>query len=138
MLELILPAGVESQECFGEAPGGFLFPEEEQIIAHAVEARRREYATVPADRRRLGLNLKLASAQLVGGCCEVGHGAGDGAQVVIQQVAVDVVDGVASLVVAPVIDLASLPAPGFGLPGCLLLIITALRTTNRNARLNER
>ena len=46
MLELILPAGVESQECFGEPPGGVLFPEEEQIIARAVPARRREYATV--------------------------------------------------------------------------------------------
>jgi 4'-phosphopantetheinyl transferase EntD len=46
MLELILPAGVESQECFGEAPGGALFPEEEQIISNAVPARRRDYATV--------------------------------------------------------------------------------------------
>ena len=46
MLELILPAGVESQECFGAAPGGVLFPEEEQIIAHAVPARRREHAAV--------------------------------------------------------------------------------------------
>jgi 4'-phosphopantetheinyl transferase EntD len=46
MLNLILPAGVESQECFDEAPGGVLFPEEEQIIAHAVPARRRDYAAV--------------------------------------------------------------------------------------------
>jgi 4'-phosphopantetheinyl transferase EntD len=46
MLEMILPAEVESQECFGEPPGGFLFPEEEQIIARAVEVRRLEYATV--------------------------------------------------------------------------------------------
>ena len=46
MLELILPVGVESQECFGAAPGGVLFPEEEQIIARAVPARRRDYATV--------------------------------------------------------------------------------------------
>lgn len=46
MLGLILPAGVESQECFGEAPGGFLFPEEQQVIAHAVPTRRREYASV--------------------------------------------------------------------------------------------
>ena len=46
MLDLILPAGVEWEECFGEPPGGVLFPEEEQIIAHAVEVRRREYATV--------------------------------------------------------------------------------------------
>ena len=46
MLGMILPAGVESEERFGEAPGGILFPEEEKIIAHAVEPRRREYATV--------------------------------------------------------------------------------------------
>jgi enterobactin synthetase component D / holo-[acyl-carrier protein] synthase len=37
---------VEWEERFGEPPGGVLFPEEEQIIAHAVEVRRREYATV--------------------------------------------------------------------------------------------
>jgi 4'-phosphopantetheinyl transferase EntD len=46
MLEVILPAGVESQECFGDSPGGVLFPEEEQVIAHAVASRRRQYATV--------------------------------------------------------------------------------------------
>ena len=46
MLESILPAGVECQECFGEPPGGVLFAEEEQVIAHAVPARRREYADV--------------------------------------------------------------------------------------------
>jgi 4'-phosphopantetheinyl transferase EntD len=46
MLELIVPVGVECQECFGDPPGGVLFPEEEQLIARAVESRRREYATV--------------------------------------------------------------------------------------------
>ena len=47
MLQLILPANVESEERFGEAPGdGVLFPEEEKIIAQAVQKRRREYATV--------------------------------------------------------------------------------------------
>jgi 4'-phosphopantetheinyl transferase EntD len=46
MLELILPVEVESQECLGQPPGGILFPEEQKIIAHAVETRRREYATV--------------------------------------------------------------------------------------------
>jgi 4'-phosphopantetheinyl transferase EntD len=46
MLELILPAGVESEERFGPASGGMLFPAEEQIIADAVPARRREYAAV--------------------------------------------------------------------------------------------
>ena len=43
---MILPAGVESEEFFGEPPGGVLFPEEERIIAHAVQSRRRAYATV--------------------------------------------------------------------------------------------
>jgi 4'-phosphopantetheinyl transferase EntD len=46
MLGMTLPAEVASQEYFGEAHGGVLFPEEEMIIAHAVEPRRREYATV--------------------------------------------------------------------------------------------
>jgi 4'-phosphopantetheinyl transferase EntD len=46
MLRMILPADVEIEECFGETSGGLLFPEEEKIIAHAVEARRREYAVV--------------------------------------------------------------------------------------------
>jgi 4'-phosphopantetheinyl transferase EntD len=46
MLELILPAGVESEERFGEPPGGTLFPEEEKLIAHAVPTRQREYAVV--------------------------------------------------------------------------------------------
>jgi enterobactin synthetase component D / holo-[acyl-carrier protein] synthase len=46
VLGMTLPAEVESQEYFGEAHGGVLFPEEEMIIVHAVEPRRREYATV--------------------------------------------------------------------------------------------
>jgi 4'-phosphopantetheinyl transferase EntD len=46
MLGMILPAGVESEECFGEAPGGVPFPAEEEIIAQAVATRRREYAVV--------------------------------------------------------------------------------------------
>jgi 4'-phosphopantetheinyl transferase EntD len=46
MLELILPTGVESEERFGEAAGDILLPEEEKIIAHAMEGRRREYAAV--------------------------------------------------------------------------------------------
>jgi 4'-phosphopantetheinyl transferase EntD len=46
MLGMILPAEVESEECFGEPPGGVLFPEEEKNITYAVEARRREYAAV--------------------------------------------------------------------------------------------
>ena len=55
---MILPADVESEECFGVAPSVALFPEEEKIMAHAVESRRREYAAVRncahACLRRLG------------------------------------------------------------------------------------
>jgi 4'-phosphopantetheinyl transferase EntD len=58
MLRMILRADVESEECFGEASGELLFPQEDKIIAHAVEARRREYAAVRscarACLRRLG------------------------------------------------------------------------------------
>jgi 4'-phosphopantetheinyl transferase EntD len=46
MLGMLLPPGVECEECFGEASAGVLFPEEEKIIAHAAEARRRECAVV--------------------------------------------------------------------------------------------
>ena len=46
MLETILPADIESEERFGESSGEVLFPEEQAIIAHAVEARQREYAAV--------------------------------------------------------------------------------------------
>lgn len=46
VLPTILPTYVESEECFGAAPGGVLFPEEEVVIARAVEVRRREFATV--------------------------------------------------------------------------------------------
>jgi 4'-phosphopantetheinyl transferase EntD len=58
MLETILPADVESEERFGESPNEGLFPEEQTIVAHAVEARQREYAAVRscarACLRRLG------------------------------------------------------------------------------------
>jgi 4'-phosphopantetheinyl transferase EntD len=61
MLGMILPADVESQECFDGASGGVLFPEEEKIIAHAVESRRRQYAAVRSCARaclgRLGYAL---------------------------------------------------------------------------------
>jgi 4'-phosphopantetheinyl transferase EntD len=46
VLDMILPAEVKSAECFGEAFGWALFPEEEKIVARAVESRRREYAAV--------------------------------------------------------------------------------------------
>ena len=67
MLELILPAGVESEERFGAAPDGALFPEEEQIIAHAVPARRREYAAVRSCARACLGRLGYARVPILAG-----------------------------------------------------------------------
>jgi 4'-phosphopantetheinyl transferase EntD len=67
MLELILPAGVESEERFGEPTGGVLFPEEEQIIARAVQPRRREYATVRSCARACLSRLGYPPAPILPG-----------------------------------------------------------------------
>jgi hypothetical protein len=67
MLGMILPANVESEERFGEAPGGVLFPEEEKIIAHAVEARRREFATVRVCARACLARLGYAQVPILPG-----------------------------------------------------------------------
>jgi 4'-phosphopantetheinyl transferase EntD len=67
MLGMILPADVESEECFGVAPGGALFPEEEKIIAHAVEARRREYAAVRSCAQACLGRLGYAAAPILPG-----------------------------------------------------------------------
>ncbi|MGA8211251.1 MAG: 4'-phosphopantetheinyl transferase superfamily protein [Nocardioidaceae bacterium] len=42
----ILPDAVETEERYGPGPGGPLLPEEERVVARAVESRRREFATV--------------------------------------------------------------------------------------------
>lgn len=42
----ILPASVETEECFGEPIGGAILPGEESAVAGAVAVRRREYSTV--------------------------------------------------------------------------------------------
>jgi 4'-phosphopantetheinyl transferase EntD len=67
MLGMILPTEVEYEECFGEAPGGVLFPEEEKIIAHAVEARRREYAAVRSCARACLKRLGYARVPILPG-----------------------------------------------------------------------
>ena len=59
---MILPAWVESEECFGDPPGGVLFPEEERVIANAVAARRRDYATVRSFARACLGRLGFPSA----------------------------------------------------------------------------
>jgi 4'-phosphopantetheinyl transferase EntD len=45
MIERILPPQVAATECFGDVIGAILFPEEQAVIANAVESRRREFAT---------------------------------------------------------------------------------------------
>src|SRR5215207_4316780 len=45
MIEAILPGTVASVEAFQDPPDGRLFPQEEAIIARAVERRRREFTT---------------------------------------------------------------------------------------------
>ena len=67
MLGMILPADVESEECFGEGPGGVLFPEEKEIIAQAVAARRREFAAVRSCARACLGRLGYAPAPILPG-----------------------------------------------------------------------
>lgn len=45
MIEQILPPHVACAEAFGDPPGVMLFPEEEALIARAVDKRRREFTT---------------------------------------------------------------------------------------------
>jgi 4'-phosphopantetheinyl transferase EntD len=45
VIERILPPSVAAVESFGDDPGAALFPEEQAVIADAVESRRREFAT---------------------------------------------------------------------------------------------
>jgi 4'-phosphopantetheinyl transferase EntD len=45
MIERILPPPVAAAESFGDDTGATLFPEEQAVIANAVESRRREFAT---------------------------------------------------------------------------------------------
>jgi hypothetical protein len=66
----------------------------------------------------------------------VGERAGQRPQVVVEHGPVDVVDGVTSLVVAAVIDLAGLPAPGSCLPACLLVRVAVLGAADRDACLD--
>ena len=59
MLADIVPAQVAAEEAFGDAAGAALYPEEEAVVARAVDKRRREFAAVRACARaglaRLGM-----------------------------------------------------------------------------------
>lgn len=45
MIEALLPPGVVAAEAFADVPGEAVFPGEEDLVARAVEGRRREFVT---------------------------------------------------------------------------------------------
>jgi len=51
VIEKLLPAGAVGAEEFGDPPGLVLFPEEEALVARAVDKRRREFTTARACAR---------------------------------------------------------------------------------------
>ena len=51
MLAEILPPPVAADEAFGDPPDAALFPEEQAVVARAVDQRRREFAAVRACAR---------------------------------------------------------------------------------------
>jgi 4'-phosphopantetheinyl transferase EntD len=67
MIESILSAGVRCAEAFGDPPDVEVFPEEEALMAGAVEKRRREFATARACARRALAALGVASAPILPG-----------------------------------------------------------------------
>ena len=67
MLEQILPAEVAVAETFADDPHSVLFPEEEAVIARAVEKRRREFTSGRACARAALASLGLEAAPLLPG-----------------------------------------------------------------------
>lgn len=67
MIEKILPAGVNCAESFGGDPGGELFPEEETMVARAVDKRRREFTAGRDCARRALSALGVPPAPLLPG-----------------------------------------------------------------------
>jgi 4'-phosphopantetheinyl transferase EntD len=67
VIEKILPAGVACAEAFADSPDVVLFPEEEALVAKAVEKRRREFATARGCARRALAALGVAPAPILRG-----------------------------------------------------------------------
>jgi hypothetical protein len=51
MIQQLLPAGVVAVETFEDVSGEPVFPGEEDLVAKAVEVRRREFVTASRDDR---------------------------------------------------------------------------------------
>jgi 4'-phosphopantetheinyl transferase EntD len=67
VIEQVLPAAVAGAEAFGDPPGAVLFPEEEAVVARAVDKRRREFATARACARQALATLGVAPAPILPG-----------------------------------------------------------------------
>jgi 4'-phosphopantetheinyl transferase EntD len=63
----ILPPQVAAEEAFGDLPGTVLFAEEEEVIAKAVDKRRREFTTVRACARVALAKLGVRAAPILPG-----------------------------------------------------------------------
>jgi 4'-phosphopantetheinyl transferase EntD len=67
VIEEILPPGVVGAEAFEDPPGVMLFPEEEALVARAVDKRRREFATARACARTALAALGVEPAPILPG-----------------------------------------------------------------------
>jgi enterobactin synthetase component D / holo-[acyl-carrier protein] synthase len=67
VIEAILPAEAAAEEAFDDPPGVALFPEEEAVIAKAVDKRRREFTTARACARAALARLGLPPVPIVPG-----------------------------------------------------------------------
>ncbi|MEU4833469.1 4'-phosphopantetheinyl transferase superfamily protein [Streptosporangium sp. NPDC023615] len=67
MIEKILPSWVTSAEAFEDPPDVTLFPEEEAVIARAVEKRRREFATARHCARQALARIGVPPAPILPG-----------------------------------------------------------------------
>jgi 4'-phosphopantetheinyl transferase EntD len=67
LIEAILPTVAAVEEAFGDPPGAALFPQEEAVIARAVDKRRREFTTTRACARAALARLGLPPVAIVPG-----------------------------------------------------------------------
>ena len=64
MIEQLLPAGVVAVETFEDVPGESVFPGEEDLVANAVDSRRREFVTARRCAREALAKLGHAPAPI--------------------------------------------------------------------------
>jgi 4'-phosphopantetheinyl transferase EntD len=67
VIEKLLPAGVAGAEAFADPPGLWLFPEEEALVARAVDKRRREFTTARDCARTALAGLGIGPTPILSG-----------------------------------------------------------------------